>query len=251
MNKIIVSPYDDALVAVDVQPTFMPGGSLPVLNGDSVLQPGRVMMYHWPNPAMRFATQDFHPHGHISFANSYVGLAPFTLLTEAVVAGWTDKQNLIAPNARFSLKELKDYLAMVKEQMLWPDHAKQNEAETEIHPTFHRAEFKYILRKGMDHACDSYSAFEDNLKRPTGFADVLHLSGARRCFFWGLALDYCVRFSAEGAARHGFETFVIEDATRAVTPAGAAETARAFANHGIKLVHSDDLELNLLMRGGG
>lgn len=251
MDKIIVHPYGDALVATDVQPTFMPGGGLPVPGGADIVRVGRSLMTRWPNLKMRFATQDFHPHGHISLAGSYVGLAPFTSLTDAMVAGWTDKQNQLAAGARFTLKELKDYLAAVKTQMLWPDHALQTATETEIHPYFSRHEFVYVLRKGMDHACDSYGAFEDNLKRPTGFADVLRLAGVRRCFFWGLALDYCVRFSAEGAARRSFETYVIEDATRAVTPTGAAETAREFANVGIRLIHSDELELNVLMRGGG
>lgn len=251
MNKIIVNPFSDALIAIDVQPTFMPGGGLPVTGGHEVTRVVRNLMSGWPNLKLRYATQDWHPLGHISLASSYVGLAPYSLLTEATVAGWTDAANLIAPGACFTLAELKNYMAKVKAQMLWPNHGIEGTAEAELHPDYMRSEFAYILKKGTDPACDSYGAFEDNLMRPTGLADVLRQAGVKRCFFWGLALDYCVRFSAEGAVRHGFEAYVIEDATRAVAPESAAETKNAFAQLGIHLVDADELELNILMRGGG
>jgi len=251
MNKIIVNPFSDALIAIDVQPTFMPGGGLPVAGGHEIVRAGQTLMIGWSNLRLRYATQDWHPLGHISLASSYVGLAPYSLLTEAMVAGWTDAANLIAPGARFTLAELKNYLAQVKTQVLWPNHGIEGTAEAELHPAFMRSEFAYILKKGMDPACDSYGAFEDNLMRPTGFADVLRQAGVKRCFFWGLALDYCVRYSAEGAARNGFEAYVIEDATRAVALESAADAKRAFAQLGIHLVNSDELELNILLQAGG
>ena len=114
-----------------------------------------------------------------------------------------------------------------------------------------RSEFAYILKKGTDPACDSYGAFEDNLMRPTGFADVLRQAGVKRCFFWGLALDYCVRFSAEGAIRNNFEAYVIENATRAVAPESAKDARDAFTQLGIHLVNSNDFDLNILGQTGG
>lgn len=251
MNRIIVNPFSDALIAVDVQPTFMPGGGLPVADGHKITPVVRGLMSGWPNLRLRFATQDWHPLGHISLASSYVGLALYSLLTETTVAGWTDAAHLIAPSARFTLAELKNYLAQVKQQVLWPNHGLEGMAEAELHPDFMRSEFAYILKKGTDPACDSYGAFEDNLMRPTGFSDVLRQAGVKRCFFWGLALDYCVRYSAEGAVRNGFGAYVIEDATRAVTPGGAVETALEFIQLGIQLVDSDELELNILLQAGG
>ena len=188
MNKIIVNHFSDALIAVDVQPTFMPGGGLPVPGGDEIVQVGQALMIGWPNLKLRFATQDWHPLGHISLAGSYTGLAPYSLLTETMVAGWTDAANLIAPGARFTLAELKNYLAGVKQQVLWPNHGIEGTAEAELHPTFMRSEFAYILKKGTDPACDSYGAFEDNLMRPTGFADVLRQAGVKRCLGSGSGL---------------------------------------------------------------
>ncbi len=135
--------------------------------------------------------------------------------------------------------------------MLWPNHGIEGTAEAELHPTFMRSEFAYILKKGTDPACDSYGAFEDNLMRPTGFADVLRQAGVKRCFFWGLALDYCVRFSAEGAIRNNFEAYVIENATRAVAPESAKDARDAFTQLGIHLVNSNDLDLNIPGQTGG
>ncbi len=235
----------DALLVVDVQPTFMPGGGLPVAEGDQVVPVVRKLMQRFPT-ASRFATKEQHPRGHISLASSYVGSAPMALLTGATVATWTDARHCLAPNAQFTLADLKQYLSQVQVQMLWPDHALAGTAEAELHPALSESEFAFVQVKGMDPKCDSYSGFFDNLRRPKSLADQLRQSGIRRCFFVGLAFDYCVGWSAEGAVSEGFEAVVVEDATRAVRfPTGSVDKMRAsFREKNIAVVRSADLKMS-------
>ena len=234
----------DALLVVDVQPTFMPGGGLPVEEGDRVVPVVRQLIERFPL-ARRFATKDQHPRGHVSLASSYVGSAPMTPLTGATVAAWTDARHCLAPNAQFTLADLKQYLSQVQVQVLWPDHALAGKAEAELHPALSESEFAFVLGKGMDPKCDAYSGFFDNLRRPTSLADQLRQSGIRRCFFVGLAFDYCVGWSAEGAVAEGFQAVVVEDATRAVGfPTGSVEKMRAsFREKNIAVVRSAELKI--------
>lgn len=232
----------DALIAIDVQPTFMPGGGLPVPEGDQIIAAVRKVMNLFPRER-RFATKDRHRRGHVSLASSYAELAPMTVLTSKMVAGWTEDQYCIVPHAKFTLNELKEYLSIVRAQVLWPDHAIEETTEAELHSAFTEDEFTHVLVKGLDPDCDSYSGFFDNLGRPTGLADILRQSGIRRCFLVGLAFDYCVGWSAAGAQREGFEAYVIEDATRPVGyPVDSVEKMKAsFAEEGVRLIQSSDL----------
>ncbi len=176
----------DMLGAIDVQPTFMPGGELPVADSEAVVPAinaltGGVF-------SRGFATQDWHPPGHLSFASQHPGAAPFDVATFPYGA-----------------------------QTLWPDHAVQNSAGAALHPALDTQHFELILRKGTRREIDSYSAFRENDgATDTGLAAWLRALGIRRVFLAGLALDYCVAFSAEHAAAAGFETWVIEDACRAI-----------------------------------
>ena len=244
-GSVPVDLQTDALVVVDVQPTFMPGGGLPVQQGDLVVPIVRQLMERFPR-SRRFATKDQHPRGHISLASSYVGLAPMTPLTEETVAPWTEAHHCLAPHARFTLAELKQYLSRVQAQVLWPDHAIAGTAEAELHPALSGSEFAFIQVKGVDPNCDSYSGFFDNLRRGTGLAEQLRRRGVQRCFFVGLAFDYCVGWSAEGAVAEGFPAVVVEDATRAVGfPPDSVEKMRAsFREKNIAVVHSTDLQIS-------
>ena len=177
-------------------PCFMPGGALPVADGAAVVPAinalaGAVF-------ARGFATQDWHPADHLSFASRHPGARPFDVV--AFPYG---------------------------EQTLWPDHAVQNSAAAALHPALDTSCFELILRKGTRREIDSYSAFRENDgTTDTGLAAMLAALGIRRVFLVGLALDYCVAASAEHAARAGFETWVIEDACRAIA-APTLERARA------------------------
>jgi nicotinamidase/pyrazinamidase len=182
-----VTPGDADIVGlIDVQPTFMPGGELPVADGDAVVPViNRLLARHFSHA---FATQDWHPPGHASFASAHPGRRPFETI------------------------ELADGT-----QVLWPDHAVQESANAALHPQLRLARVEVIVRKGHHPAIDSYSAFFENDRRtPTGLDGWLRQRGFRRIFFTGLATDFCVAWSAEDAARLGYQAFLIEDACRGI-----------------------------------
>jgi len=159
-------------------------------------------------------TQDWHPAGHLSFASSHFGKRPF----ESIIVSYG-------------------------EQMLWPDHCVQNSDGAEFHTELSVPCAELILRKGFRQDIDSYSAFRENdRKTSTGLRGYLQERGFTRLFVVGLALDVCVRFSAEDSAHAGFETYVIEDACRAVDPKSGLEAAmRSFAKAGITMIDSGAL----------
>ena len=186
----------DALVVVDVQTDFCPGGALAVPDGDAV-----VPVINGLTPAFSIvaATQDWHPADHISFASQHPGKAPFEQI------------------------EL-DYGA----QTLWPDHCVEGTAGADLHPGLDRARLQMIVRKGFRCMVDSYSAFKENdRKTETGLAGYLRDRGARHVFVCGLALDVCVLFSALGAKEAGFDVSLIVDASRGLDIEGSNEKALA------------------------
>jgi nicotinamidase/pyrazinamidase len=183
---IAVDPATDILGIVDVQPTFMPGGELPVADGEAVVP---VINRLLAGPLRHaFATQDWHPAGHSSFASSHPGKVPYD--TIALSYGL---------------------------QTLWPDHALQDSANAALHRDLAMARIDMIIRKGNDKAIDSYSAFTENDRRTTtGLHGWLQARGFRRLFLVGLATDFCVAWSAEDAAALGYAVFVISDACRGI-----------------------------------
>ena len=176
----------DMLGLIDVQPTFMPGGELAVAEGDLVVP---VINRLLAGPFRHaFATQDWHPRGHSSFASSHPGRQPF-----------------------------ETFEMPYGPQTLWPDHAIQGSAGAALHPDLEHGRIELVLRKGFRPEIDSYSAFTENDRRTTTGLDAwLRARGVRRLFLAGLATDYCVAWSAEDARRHGFEVVVIEDACRGI-----------------------------------
>ena len=175
----------DVLGVIDLQPTFMPGGELPVPDGHAVVEPiGRLLAGIF---AHAFATQDWHPPGHVSFASTH-GAALFSLVT-----------------------------LPYGEQTLWPDHAVIGSPGAVLHPGLDLARVEAVFRKGFRPAVDSYSAFRDNDRvSPTGLAGWMRERGFRRVVLCGLALDFCVAWSALDAREMGFEVVVVEDACRAI-----------------------------------
>src|SRR5579883_2036222 len=169
----------DALLLVDLQNDFCPGGGLAVPGGDEVIPLANRL-------ARRFAhvvlTQDWHPGGHLSFASSHPGRRPFETIELAY-----------GP------------------QTLWPDHCVQETAGAAFHRGLEVPQAELVLRKGFRREIDSYSAFFENDRRtPTGLAGYLRERGLARVVLAGLALDFCVRWSAEDARALGFEVVVVE-----------------------------------------
>lgn len=185
---------DAALVVVDVQNDFCPGGALEVPDGDAVVPAiNRIA----PRFAARILTQDWHPPGHGSFASSHAGRAPFE--TADLSYG---------------------------EQVLWPDHCVQGTVGAAFHSGLATDGADLVLRKGFRPEIDSYSAFYENDRRTsTGLAGYLRGRGISRLFFVGLATDFCVAWSAIDGAREGFEAVVVEDACRAIDLDGSLAAA--------------------------
>jgi nicotinamidase/pyrazinamidase len=204
----------DALLVVDIQHDFLPGGALAVGEGDRIVAPIASLA---PRFATVVATQDFHPEGHVSFASSHAGRAPF----EVADLGYA-------------------------RQELWPDHCVAATRGAALHPALPDHALTLVLRKGTRPEVDSYSAFRENVgpdgRRPsTGLAGWLRDRGIQRVFLCGLARDFCVLWSAEDAAASGFDVIVLDDLTRPVFPDRAGETDAALARAGVRLARSADV----------
>ena len=184
-----------ALLVIDIQNDFCPGGALAVAGGDEIVAPVNALMDAFDAVIL---TQDWHPAGHSSFATSHPGKAPF----EGV-------QMPYGP------------------QVLWPDHCVQGSAGAAFHPGLNADRADLILRKGYNPAIDSYSAFfENDHSTPTGLEGYLRTRGIDRLTLVGLATDFCVNFSAVDAARLGFDVTVREDLCRAIDLDGSLAAAR-------------------------
>ncbi len=185
----------DMLLVVDVQNDFCPGGRLAVPAGDEVVAVINRLAERFAHVVL---TQDWHPSDHRSFASAHPGRQPFETVTFAY-----------GP------------------QVLWPDHCVQATPGAQFHRDLQVPRAELIIRKGYRRDIDSYSAFYENDRTtPTGLAGYLRERGFRRVFLAGLALDFCVRYSAEDARRCGFEAVVIEDACRGIDMGGSVEAAR-------------------------
>jgi nicotinamidase/pyrazinamidase len=193
----------DVLLVIDLQNDFCPGGNLPVPEGDKVVPIVNALARRFQNVVL---TQDWHPAGHHSFASSHAGRKPYE--TVEVAYG---------------------------PQVLWPDHCMQATPGADFHAGLAIPHAQLVIRKGFRHHIDSYSAFfENDRKTPTGLGGYLRERGLKRIFACGLALDFCVRYSAEDARRLGFEAVVVEDATRGIDVQGSVKATHAsFAALGI------------------
>jgi len=200
----------DALLVIDIQLDFLPGGTLAVTNGDAIIPGINALAARFDHVIL---TQDWHPAGHISFASTH-NLKPFS-------------DTFDAPYGK---------------QTLWPDHCIQNTPGATLHPDLNIPHAELILRKGFRQNIDSYSAFTENDRTtPTGLAGYLRERGLQRLFFTGLAYDFCVAFSALAAVKLGFESIVIDDLTRPVGLPGTVEsTNEAFTASNIQLLHSSN-----------
>lgn len=207
----MINPETDLLLVIDPQNDFE-GGSLPVPGASRIWD--KINKIAAPFKYIGFS-RDRHNKGQISFASNHEGAAPFTMIDVSY-----------------------------GQQMLWPDHCQPGtwgyEFVKEIQALADRATF--IVSKGYTDEVDSYSAFFDNdHKSSTGLADLLRGLGIKRIFVCGLALDYCVRFSAEDGKKEGFTVTVITDASAAITPEGASAARESFIALGISECDSSQI----------
>jgi nicotinamidase/pyrazinamidase len=199
----------DALIVVDVQNDFCPGGALPVPDGDAVIPVIQAIEGRFEHILL---TQDWHPPGHCSFASSHPEQSSFD----------------VDPATG---------------ERLWPDHCVQGTRGATLHPALQLSRAELILRKGFRRSMDSYSAFfENDGATPTGLAAYARERGFRRFFFVGLAYDFCVGFSALDARRCGFEAVVIRDACRGIDADGSvAAMGESLTEAGVLQVDSRSL----------
>ncbi|WP_373398825.1 bifunctional nicotinamidase/pyrazinamidase [Algoriphagus halophilus] len=203
---------EEALVIVDVQNDFLPGGALAVQEGDQIIPTINSLQEHFQ---FIVATQDFHPANHGSFASNHPG------------------------------KKVGEFIGLGgMDQILWPDHCVQGTSGASFHPDLKQDKWKAIFQKGKNPEVDSYSGFFDNARKgDTGLGKYLKVHRIKKVYIAGLALDYCVKFTALDAHGLGFETYLIVDATRAVNvdPMDGDFAIEELLGLGIKLINSQEI----------
>ena len=210
-----IKPDDaSALLVIDVQNCFLPGGSLAVKEGDQVVPVINRIAKGFTNVVM---TQDWHTPGHVSFASSHPGKKPFETID----------------------------LAYGK-QMLWPDHCVQGTPGAELHPGIDWSALEAVIRKGGDPGVDSYSGFRENhgpagLRPRTGLAGWLRERDVDEVFVCGLARDVCVLWTAQDALELGFRASLLWDLSRPVTPDTDAATRATLLAQGITITETSEL----------
>lgn len=201
----------DVLLVVDIQNDFCAGGALAVPHADEIVPLVNRLARRFDHVIL---TQDWHPPDHHSFASTRSGKQPFEMVEVSY-----------------------------GRQILWPDHCVQGTPGAAFHRDLSIPHAELILRKGFRRTIDSYSAFFENDRRTaTGLAGYLRERELSRVFLAGLALDFCVRYSAEDACAHGFDVVVVEDACRGIDLNGSvAETRKLFDELGVDLIGARSL----------
>ena len=203
----------NALILVDLQNDFCPGGALPVPEGDQVIAVANDVQRHFQ---LVVATQDWHPPDHGSFAANHPGKRPGDVIQLAGLS-----------------------------QVLWPVHCVQGTPGAEFHPRLDRSAIARVFRKGTDPTIDSYSGIFDNAHRKsTGLAEYLKDQGVEQVTICGLATDYCAKFTALNAVELGFETWLIEDACRGVDlhPGDVRRAIEEIRARGVRVIQSAQLK---------
>tara|TARA_B100000700_G_scaffold157303_2_gene174628 strand:+ start:3431 stop:4057 length:627 start_codon:yes stop_codon:yes gene_type:complete len=202
---------DTALVLIDIQNDFCPGGALAVDQGDEIVEISNTIQEQFK---IKIITQDWHPSTHKSFASNHEGKEP--LSTVEMFYG---------------------------QQVLWPNHCIQGTEGSKFHSKLITDSADLIIRKGFRPEIDSYSAFfENDQKTPTGLDGYLKSRGVNKIYLCGLALDFCVYFSAIDGAELGYNVNVIQDACRAIDLDGSLEKSlNDMKSKGVKLLSTSDL----------
>lgn len=199
----------NALLLIDIQNDFMPGGSLEVANGDKIVAIANTLQ---PQFDLVLATQDWHPKDHASFASNHKGQKEFEEI---------DLDGLI--------------------QTLWPDHCVQGTKGAEFHSDLDTQHIEAIFRKGTNSTIDSYSAFYDNAhKKSTGLSGYLKEKGVTTLYVMGLAGDICVYYSVKDALHEGFSCVLIEDGTKALDQETFRKQKKELQEKGVDYVNAKD-----------
>lgn len=202
-----------ALILVDLQNDFMPGGSLAVKNADEVISVANRVQRHFKYVV---ATQDWHPEDHVSFANNHPGCFPGDFIQQSGLS-----------------------------QVLWPVHCVQNTKGAEFVKGLKLDHIIKVFHKGSDPGIDSYSGFFDNgHKKETGLADFLKELQISEVYIMGVATDYCVKYTVLDACKLGFKTYLIEDGCRAVNinPEDGRLAISEMKTVGVKIIQSDEVD---------
>lgn len=208
-----------ALLLVDIQNDFLPGGALAVPEGDQVIPVANTLMEYFP---FIVATQDWHPPDHLSFASQHPG------------------------------KKVGDIIELEGlTQVLWPDHCIQNTPGADLAPGLNRPAINHIIHKGTDRHIDSYSAFFDNgHRKATGLHEWLRSHGIRDLFVVGLATDYCVKATVLDACQLGYRVYVVRQGIRGVdlNPGDCQRAIQTMLQAGAGLVDLADVQASLTRR---
>ena len=202
----------DALLIIDVQNDFCPGGALAVPEGDTVVPNINKLVERFDTVIQ---TQDWHPENHNSFASSHPDHEPF----ETIEVSYG-------------------------EQTLWPDHCVQGSEGADFHPDLNIRKTQLIIRKGFREGIDSYSAFYENDNiTPTGLSGYLRERGIDTLYITGLATDFCVKWSALDGLKEGFEIYIVKDAVKGIDMEGSVEQAwKEMQEKGAKRIVTNDIE---------
>lgn len=200
-----------ALIVVDIQNDFLPGGALAVPRGDETVAIANRLMPLFPTVVL---TADWHPADHSSFASQHAGKSPYDVVP--------------MPYGN---------------QVLWPDHCVAGTIGADFAAGLETVRAHAVIRKGTDKNCDSYSGFlAADRKTPTGLAGYLKSRGVTTVFVCGLATDFCVAWTAQDAAVAGFKTYLIEDASRAIDAGGSLAAAMAgLKTAGVGVIEKKDV----------
>ena len=200
-----------ALIVVDIQNDFLPGGALAVPRGDETVAIANRLMSLFPTVVL---TADWHPADHASFASQHAGKSPYDVVP--------------MPYGN---------------QVLWPDHCVAGTTGADFAAGLETVRAHAVIRKGTDKNCDSYSGFlAADRKTPTGLAGYLKNRGVTTVFVCGLATDFCVAWTAQDAAAAGFKTYLIEDASRAIDAGGSLAAAMAgLKTAGVGVIEKKDV----------
>ena len=199
-----------ALIVIDVQNDFLPGGALAVEDGDLIVPVINQLISQFE---LVIATQDWHPRNHVSFADNHQNKKPFDIIEH-----------------------------QGQEQILWPRHCVQNTHGAQFHAELDDLHFETIFRKGTHFNIDSYSGFYDNAhQKCTGLAGYLNEKNVQTLYFCGLAIDVCVKFSILDAMKLGYECILVEDASKPIDYNNYDKLKKSLKDKGVLILQSQQI----------
>jgi len=231
VQNIISTGEKSALLIIDVQNCFLEGGSLAVPDGNQVIPVINNLRNKFENVVL---TQDWHCVNHVSFASVHPGEAVYS----TIKLEYDENGNLCNNEPKCQPDEIE----YTVDQTLWPDHCVKNTQGAEVSTKINKTSGDIIIRKGFNCDIDSYSAFYDNgAISETELNDKLIGLDVDTLYIVGLALDYCVFYSAKDAKGLGFKVYVVEDATRGISPEGISDAVQDMKDSGINIIQSSEI----------